>query len=53
MQDTDPIKRPGAGRDGYNSLKNHPFFQGIDWHNIRSRNPPKLVFEKVFLNYFF
>ncbi|KAI3778353.1 hypothetical protein L2E82_07592 [Cichorium intybus] len=46
LLDTDPTKRPGAGRDGYNSLKNHPFFQGIDWHNIRSRSPPKLVYDK-------
>ncbi|KAJ0489321.1 putative protein kinase AGC-PDK1 family [Helianthus annuus] len=46
LLDIDPAKRPGAGPDGYESLKNHPFFQGIDWHDIRSRCPPRLVLEK-------
>ncbi|XP_076901811.1 3-phosphoinositide-dependent protein kinase 2-like [Bidens hawaiensis] len=46
LLDIDPLKRPGASPDGYNSLKNHPFFRGIDWHNIRSKSPPRLVPEK-------
>lgn len=49
MQDTDPAKRLGVGPDGYVSLKNHPFFRGIDWNDIRSKCPPKLVLEKVYL----
>lgn len=46
-QDCDPAKRPGAGVDGYDSLKNHPFFREIDWRDIRSKSPPILVLEKV------
>ncbi|KAI7753160.1 hypothetical protein M8C21_010960 [Ambrosia artemisiifolia] len=46
LLDIDPAKRPGAGPDGYGSLKNHPFFRGIDWHDIRSKSPPRLVLEK-------
>ncbi|KAJ0545963.1 putative protein kinase AGC-PDK1 family [Helianthus annuus] len=46
LLDIDPLKRPGAGPDGYESLKNHPFFRGIDWRNIRSKTPPRLVPEK-------
>lgn len=44
-QDTDPSRRPGAGPDGYSSLKNHPFFKGIDWKNLRSQTPPTLAME--------
>lgn len=46
LLDIDPAKRPGAGRDGYDSLKNHPFFKGINWRDIRSKSPPRLVLEK-------
>ncbi|KAK1419658.1 hypothetical protein QVD17_28901 [Tagetes erecta] len=46
LLDTDPAKRLGVGPDGYTSLKNHPFFGGIDWNDIRSKCPPKLVPEK-------
>ena len=42
-QDTDPSRRPGAGSDGYASLKRHPFFKGVDWKNVRSQTPPKLA----------
>lgn len=45
MQDIDPSKRPGAGPDGYLSLKSHPFFKGIDWLNLRSGNPPALALD--------
>ncbi|KAI3695941.1 hypothetical protein L1987_78947 [Smallanthus sonchifolius] len=46
LLDIDPAKRPGAGPDGYDSLKIHPFFRGIDWHDIRSKCPPRLILEK-------
>nr|XP_043633604.1 3-phosphoinositide-dependent protein kinase 2 [Erigeron canadensis] len=46
LLDIDPQKRPGAGHDGYDALKNHPFFKGIDWCDIRSKSPPRLVLEK-------
>ncbi|OVA17887.1 Protein kinase domain [Macleaya cordata] len=42
---TDPSKRPGAGPDGYAALKMHPFFNGVDWENIRAQSPPKLALE--------
>nr|XP_025878158.1 3-phosphoinositide-dependent protein kinase 1 isoform X2 [Oryza sativa Japonica Group] len=45
LLDVDPSKRPGAGPDGYVSLKKHPFFRGIDWKNIRSTRAPKLAME--------
>nr|AXO66328.1 3-phosphoinositide-dependent protein kinase 1 [Fraxinus mandshurica] len=45
LLDIDPSRRPGAGPDGYASLKSHPFFKGIDWRNLRNRNPPSLAIE--------
>ena len=49
LQDLDPVKRPGAGAEGYASLKSHPFFEGVDWKNIRTQTPPKLALEAVVL----
>ncbi|XP_039850172.1 3-phosphoinositide-dependent protein kinase 2-like isoform X2 [Panicum virgatum] len=43
LLDVDPSKRPGAGPDGYSSLKKHPFFRGIDWKDLRKTRPPKLA----------
>ncbi|PIN14381.1 3-phosphoinositide-dependent protein kinase (PDK1) [Handroanthus impetiginosus] len=45
LLDMDPSRRPGAGPDGYASLKSHPFFKGIDWTNLRAGTPPKLALE--------
>ncbi|KAG8078618.1 hypothetical protein GUJ93_ZPchr0007g4938 [Zizania palustris] len=45
LLDVDPSKRPGAGPDGYVSLKKHPFFRGVDWKNIRKALAPKLAME--------
>ncbi|KAL6980264.1 3-phosphoinositide-dependent protein kinase 2 [Sarracenia purpurea var. burkii] len=45
-QDIDPSRRPGAGPDGYASLKTHPFFRGVDWKNIRSQTPPTIALEQ-------
>ncbi|KAG6760443.1 hypothetical protein POTOM_036965 [Populus tomentosa] len=45
--DIDPSRRPGAGRGGYAELKNHPFFEGVDWKNLRGETPPKLVSEPM------
>ncbi|KAG6758568.1 hypothetical protein POTOM_038927 [Populus tomentosa] len=47
MVDIDPSRRPGAGRGGYAELKNHPFFEGVDWKNLRGETPPKLVSEPM------
>ncbi|XP_057980853.1 3-phosphoinositide-dependent protein kinase 2 isoform X2 [Malania oleifera] len=45
LLDIEPSRRPGAGPGGYASLKNHPFFKGINWKNLRGRTPPKLALE--------
>lgn len=45
LLDIDPSRRPGAGPDGYSSLKSHPFFNGTDWENLRSQSPPKVAVE--------
>lgn len=34
----DPMKRFGAC--GAEEIKQHPFFRGIDWENIRHMKPP-------------
>ncbi|CAI0442489.1 unnamed protein product [Linum tenue] len=43
LLDTEPVRRPGAGPDGYATLKKHPFFKGVDWDNLRSQTPPELA----------
>ncbi|KAJ8528498.1 hypothetical protein K7X08_022190 [Anisodus acutangulus] len=45
LLDIDPRRRPGAVPDGYASLKNHPFFTGLDWDNLRLQTPPRLAAE--------
>ncbi|OAY45803.1 3-phosphoinositide-dependent protein kinase 2 isoform X2 [Manihot esculenta] len=47
LLDVDPSRRPGAGSDGYAALKAHPFFEGVNWKNIRGETPPKLALEPV------
>lgn len=49
----DPSRRPGAGPDGYASLKSHPFFKGIDWINLRAGTPPKLALDPRVIHSFF
>eukprot|EP01125_Pyxidicula_operculata_P001189 TRINITY_DN1112_c1_g1_i1.p1 TRINITY_DN1112_c1_g1~~TRINITY_DN1112_c1_g1_i1.p1 ORF type:complete len:452 (-),score=128.34 TRINITY_DN1112_c1_g1_i1:385-1740(-) len=34
----DPLQRLGA--QSYEDLKNHPFFEGIDWKNLATATPP-------------
>ncbi|GFQ00346.1 3-phosphoinositide-dependent protein kinase 2 [Phtheirospermum japonicum] len=46
LLDIDPSRRPGAGPDGYASLKGHPFFKGVDWTNLRTGTPPKLALDQ-------
>ncbi|XP_028780405.1 3-phosphoinositide-dependent protein kinase 2 isoform X2 [Neltuma alba] len=43
LLDLNPMRRPGAGPDGYGVLKMHPFFKGVNWKNIRDQSPPKLA----------
>ncbi|XP_019440989.1 PREDICTED: 3-phosphoinositide-dependent protein kinase 2-like isoform X2 [Lupinus angustifolius] len=45
LLDSDPSRRLGAGSGGYDALKRHPFFKGIDWNNLRAQTPPKLALE--------
>lgn len=52
-QDIDPSRRPGAGPDGYTSLKTHPFFRGVDWKNLRAQGPPKMASEQKVCFYAF
>ncbi|KAG6763469.1 hypothetical protein POTOM_030886 [Populus tomentosa] len=47
LLDIDPSRRPGAGRGGYAVLKNHPFFEGVDWKNLRGETPPKLDWKNL------
>ncbi|GAV77802.1 Pkinase domain-containing protein [Cephalotus follicularis] len=47
LLDIDPSRRPGAGRDGYSSLKMHPFFKGVDWRNLRKQTPPRPAMEPM------
>ncbi|KAK3254297.1 hypothetical protein CYMTET_36486, partial [Cymbomonas tetramitiformis] len=35
-----PEERLGAGPEGYVALKAHPFFEGVDWENLRSTVAP-------------
>lgn len=35
-----PEDRLGAGPEGYLALKAHPFFEGVDWENLRSTVAP-------------
>jgi serine/threonine protein kinase len=38
-----PSKRLGAGPDGAEEIKRHPFFSSIDWQVVREKKlqPPK------------
>jgi len=53
-----PSKRLGAGVDGANAIKKHPFFVDINWDDVRARKlvvpPPRNSydqFKKHFLNF--
>eukprot|EP00010_Vexillifera_abyssalis_P005503 CAMPEP_0201554656 /NCGR_PEP_ID=MMETSP0173_2-20130828/42982_1 /ASSEMBLY_ACC=CAM_ASM_000268 /TAXON_ID=218659 /ORGANISM="Vexillifera sp., Strain DIVA3 564/2" /LENGTH=445 /DNA_ID=CAMNT_0047966031 /DNA_START=29 /DNA_END=1362 /DNA_ORIENTATION=+ len=37
-----PEERLGAGQGGYDKLKAHPFFDGIDWENLPKVKPPEM-----------
>lgn len=37
----DPKNRLGS-REGANDIKRHPFFKGVEWALVRSKNPPEL-----------
>ena len=44
VQMLDPAKRLGCDQQGgYTPLKDHTFFDDIDWENIPSQTPPKLL----------
>ena len=39
---SDPNKRLGAGKNGFNNLKNHKYFEDIDWDDLENKKikPP-------------
>ncbi|KAF5948057.1 hypothetical protein HYC85_014014 [Camellia sinensis] len=53
LLDIDPTRRPGAGPDGYDSLKMHPFFRGVDWKNLRAQILHNLLWSKRYAFYMF
>ena len=38
LLDLDPKKRIGAGPNGVEDLKKHPYFKGIDWKELENKN---------------
>ena len=38
----DPQKRLGAGPEGFHQLKQHSFFEGINFDTLFLKNPPKV-----------
>lgn len=32
-----PAKRLGSGKDGADEIKNHKFFEGINWKDVEKR----------------
>lgn len=41
-----PTERLGTGEKGYEKLKSHSFFNGIDWKNLKITKPPEMYDEK-------
>lgn len=41
-----PNDRLGTGSNGYEKLKGHSFFKGIDWKNLKNQKPPAMYDEK-------
>ena len=52
----DPKKRLGAGKNGFTNLKNHPYFNDIDWDDLENKEmePPFVpkIEGKLDLKYF-
>lgn len=41
----DPQKRLGQGPDGSKNIKNHPFFNNINWEDAKRKNLNHLLFQ--------
>ena len=48
-----PSKRLGAGVDGSEEIKQHKFFTGVDWQEVREKrlSPPKPDINVKYLEY--
>ncbi len=46
-----PSKRLGAGSEGAEEIKRHPFFKGIDWQVVKDKKmtPPKPEISATYL----
>jgi hypothetical protein len=46
-----PSRRLGAGPEGADEIKRHPFFKELDWQQARNKqlNPPKPVLNVKYL----
>ncbi|KAI8008850.1 3-phosphoinositide-dependent protein kinase 2 [Camellia lanceoleosa] len=42
----DQLLKTRCGPDGYDSLKMHSYFRGVDWKNLRVQHPPQLAVEQ-------
>lgn len=47
LLNTDDTKRLGCGEQGAREIKNHPFFEGIDWEQLEAKQiPPPFIPER-------
>ncbi|MES1921604.1 hypothetical protein MHBO_003134 [Bonamia ostreae] len=51
LMKTSKEERLGAGKDGFEKLKRHPFFNGIDWNTPFESNPTLTPTTKALLLY--
>lgn len=47
----DPSNRLGCGEGGWDEIKRHPFFEGIEWTEISNMKPPYIPSQEVLDHY--